>query len=75
MAEVELVNGNDIPVRKNILLDSKQAGAPEINHAVIIFSGNYLPYSIVLRAWTVIDEISQLNGIRCPSVIRKNHRK
>ncbi len=75
MPEVEFMNRDDIPVRKHIFLYAEQSGTPEIYNTIIIFSRYHFTDTVVFRAWAVVDKITQLNGVRCPSVIGQNHRK
>lgn len=59
---------------EGIFLDVELTGSPKVHDAVLFEAFDHLADSVKFGAGSVVDQISQLNGIIRPAVIRQYHR-
>lgn len=75
MAQVELVDGNQILHGQGIFLNIQDAGATEIDNAVTVKATDYLADTVILRAGTVVHQVAQLDIIIGTPIKRIDHRQ
>lgn len=75
VAQVQLVDGDQILIRKHIFLDTEKTGSAKIDDAVILFRTYNFTDTVIFGGWAVIHQVAQLNAVNRPPVKRVNDRQ